>query len=197
MSTMYLGGPSVNPHWNVPRALHSLEGEIEAARKVIEVWEPFLQHRLAGNKEHSYELGLATTAVILTSIVAERAIKSLIAQTKPVVKPWQLPGLKRKEHHELSKLFGKLQPEQQRECQAQFQQLPAFWPEYWDGDEIEDVFRIANSSFVDWRYTMEPKATTGGIPKGVLKAAVAVQLICCRHLNSWQISLAEAHRKEQ
>ncbi len=56
MSTMYLGGPSVNPHWNVPRALHSLEGEIEAARKVIEVWEPFLQHRLAGNKEHSYEL---------------------------------------------------------------------------------------------------------------------------------------------
>ena len=41
MSPMYLGGPSVNPHWNVPRALHSLEGEIEAARKVIEVWEPF------------------------------------------------------------------------------------------------------------------------------------------------------------
>ena len=184
MSPMYLGGPSVNPHWNVPRALHSLEGEIEAARKVIEVWEPFLQHRLAGNKEHPYELGIATTAVILTSIVAERAIKSLIAQTQPGVKPWQLPGLKPREHHELSKLFGKLQPEQQRECQTQFQQLPTFWLEDWDGDEIEDVFGIANSSFVDWRYTMEPKATTGGIPKGVLKAAVAVKLVCWRHLDS-------------
>ena len=193
MSPMYLGGPSVNTHWNVPRALHSLEGEVEAARKVIEVWEPFLQHRLAGNKEHPYELGIATTAVILTSIVAERAIKSLIAQMQPGVKPWQLPGLKPREHHELSKLFGKLQPEHQRECQSQFQQLPAFWLEYWDGDEIEDVFGIANSSFVDWRYTMEPKATTGGIPKGVLKAAVAVKLVCWRHLDSWQLSLAQSH----
>lgn len=193
MSSMYLGGPSINRHWNVPRALHSLEGEIEAARKLIEIWEPLLHHRVAGNKEHPNELGTATAAVVLTSIAAERAIKSLIAQTQPNVKPWQLPGLKSREHHELSKLFGKLQPEQQRECQTQFQQLPTFWLEYWEGDEIEEVFRIANSSFVDWRYTMEPKATTGGIPKGVLKAGVAVKLVCWRHLRSWQVSLAQPH----
>ena len=190
MNPMYPGGPSINLHWHVPIALHSLEGEIVAARKVVEIWEPFLRHRVTENKEHVYELGTATTAIILTSIIAERAIKSLIAQTQPNVKPWQLPGLKPREHHELSKLFGKLRPEQQQECQMQFQGLPASWLEYWEGDDIEDVFRIANSSFVDWRYTMEPKATTGGIPKGVLKAGVAVKKVLLDTL----IRVAKQHR---
>ena len=73
--------------------------------------------------------------------------------------------------------------------------MPAFWLEYWDGDEIEEVFRIANSSFVDWRYTMEPKATTGGIPKGVLKAGFAVKMVCWRHLHGWQVSQALPHKE--
>ena len=53
MNTMHLGGPSINPNWNVPRTLHSLEGEIETARKIIEAWEPYLQHRVAETKNTS------------------------------------------------------------------------------------------------------------------------------------------------
>ena len=197
MSSMYLGGPSINPYWNVPRALHSLEGEIEAARRVIEAWDPLLQHRVEGNKEHPLELGTATSAVVLTSMAAERAIKTLIAQTQPGVKPWQLPGLRSREHHELTKLFGKLRLEHQLECQTQFEQLPDFWLKYWDGDDIKEVFRIANSSFVDWRYTMEPKVTTGGIPKGILKATFAIKAVCWRHLHAWQVTRARSPKEGQ
>lgn len=180
MATIYLGGPSANPNWHIPRALHSLEGEIEAAKKVIEMWEPYLNHRIAGNKEHTNELGIATVAIMLTSVIVERAIKTLIAQTQPDVKP---------EHtHKLLVLFKKLHPSVQQEVQSQFETLPVAWQRYSDDISIEKVLRIADASFVDWRYTMEPRATTGGIPKPVLKAAIAFKIVCWTHLQAWQAS---------
>ena len=105
MSSLYLGGPSINPYWNVPLALHSLEGEIETARKIIELWEPLLNHRLAANEEHLHELGTATVAVMVTAVIAERGLKSLIAQTQPTVKP--PTG---RNGHKLDYLFGQLEP---------------------------------------------------------------------------------------
>ena len=180
IATIDLRGPSANPNWHVPRALHSLEGEIEVAKKVIEMWEPYLNHRLAGNKEHTNELGIVTAAIMLTSVIAERAIKTLIAQTQPNIEP--------KHIHKLITLFKKLDPSVQQEVQSQFETLPAVWQQYSDDTSIEKVLQIADASFVDWRYTMEPKATTGGIPKPVLKAAVAFKMVCWAHLQAWQAS---------
>lgn len=37
---VYLGGPSVNPFWNVPLALKSLCGEIEAAQNLTRLMRP-------------------------------------------------------------------------------------------------------------------------------------------------------------
>ena len=54
---IYLGGPSVNPHWNVPRQLKSLCGEIHAAQMLVQVHEPLLNQRLAGHGEALNELG--------------------------------------------------------------------------------------------------------------------------------------------
>ena len=88
LGRIYLLGPSANPFWNVPRALKSLCGEIEAAQILIRAWEPLLNHRIAGNNEALTEVGIATTCVVTTSLVAERAIKTLIAQAKPQEKPW-------------------------------------------------------------------------------------------------------------
>ena len=186
MDTIHLGGPSINSNWHVPRSLHSLEGEIEAAKKVIELWEPYLNYRIAMNKEHPNELGCATVAVMVTAIVAERALKSLIAQTQPNVAP--------PKKHRLCTLFGQLSSLVQQELQTQFKTLPSVWQEYWEGDCIEKVFHIADNAFVDWRYTMEPKAVTGGIPKGVLKATVAVRMVCLAHLQVWQASLEPSPR---
>lgn len=79
---VYLGGPSANRSWNVPLALHSLCGEIEAAHLLVQAHEPLLRHRLAGSKQAFTELGIATMCVVITSLIAERAIKTLIAQTR-------------------------------------------------------------------------------------------------------------------
>ena len=85
---IYLGGPSANPYWNVPLALKSLCGEIEGAKTLIQAHDPLLSHRLAGFKETLTELGIAAMCVVTTGLIAERAIKTLIAQTKPLEKPW-------------------------------------------------------------------------------------------------------------
>ena len=146
------------------------------------MWDPLLNHRTAGNKEHLQELGTATIAVIVTSAIAERALKSLIAQTQPNVKP---PS--GRDGHDLRMLFGKLYPQVQQQLKTHLETMPDIWAQYWEGDNIEEVFRIADTNFVDWRYTMEPKAVSGAIPKGVLKAAVAVKTVCWAYLKIWQI----------
>ena len=66
LGRIYLLGPSANPFWNVPRALKSLCGEIEAAQILIRAWEPLLNHRIAGNNEALTEVGIATTCVVTT-----------------------------------------------------------------------------------------------------------------------------------
>ena len=85
---IYPGGPSASRFWNVPLALKSLCGEIEAAQILIQAHEPLLRRRLAGSNETLTELGMATMCVVTTSLIAERAIKTLIAQVSPKEKPW-------------------------------------------------------------------------------------------------------------
>lgn len=175
----YLGGPSRNPHWHIPRALHSLCGEIEAADILIHAHEPLLQHRVGGHKEATTELGIATACVVMTSLIAERAIKTLIAQTRPQDSPPR--------GHSLSELFGRHLPHAiQDEVQRTFESLPSFWPHYLETSTVQGVLRTTTSNFVDWRYTMEPKSVTGGLPMPLLKVAVAVTLAAIDRLTEWQ-----------
>ena len=183
----YLGGPSANPFWNVPFSLKSLCGEIEAAQFLIQAHAPLLEQRLAGNEEMLTELGLATTCVVTTSLIAEKAIKTLVAQTKHREKPWSpklLPGLK---GHDLAALFRqRLNPADQDAAQHQLEILPAFWNQYAETRSLEEILDIASNNFDDWRYAMEGGGPTGGIPKPLLKVSVAFTLVGINRLTQWQ-----------
>ena len=152
----YLGGTSANQFWDVPLSLKSLCGEIEAAQILIQAHAPLMEQRLAGNEEMLTELGIATTCVVTTSLIAEKAIKTLIAQTKHREKPWSpklLPGLK---GHDLAGLFRqRLNSVDQEAVRHQLHTLPAFWNNYAETGSLEEILDIASNNFVDWRYAME------------------------------------------
>ena len=192
MSVLNFAAASVNPHWHVPAALQSLEREIVAAQNAIEEWEPYLAYRLSGNGEHIYERGMVTMCIIQTAIIAERAVKTLIAQTQPHTNP--------KRTHKLIDLYKILGPSVRQQVQAQYEELPESWARYAVenvGEEIESdveaIMNQASDNFTDWRYTMERGLTTNGIPKLSLKASVAIKFVCWRHLQAWQegIELAD------
>ena len=185
MSVLNFGADSVNPHWHVPAALQSLEGEILAAQNAIAEWEPYLAYRLSGNREHIYERGMVTLCIIQTAIIAERAVKTLIAQTQPHANP--------KRTHKLIQLYKALSTPVQQHVQIQYEALPESWARYAVeniGEEIESsveaVMSQASDNFTDWRYTMERDCTTNGIPKLLLKASVAIKFVCWIHLQASQ-----------
>ena len=179
LEEIYLGGPSASPHWHIPRALHSLYGEIEAADMLIRAWEPLLDQRLADNGEQATELGIATSAIVVTSLITERAIKTLIAQTKPHE---PVPH-----SHELSTLFREdLDTTAQDAVQRRLETLPRLWDDYAGTSTTASVLEISNKNFVDWRYAMEPKEVTGGMPKPLLTVAVAATLVGIDRLSEWQ-----------
>ena len=184
---IYLGGPSANPYWNVPLALKSLCGEIEGAKTLIQAHDPLLSYRLAGFKETLTELGIAAMCVVTTGLIAERAIKTLIAQTKPLEKPWSRKDAI--DGHNLSELFRKrLNAEDRAAVQHQLETLPVFWKHYADTSTVDRILEIASDNFVDWRYTMEPKGVTGAVPKPLLKVAVAITLVAIHRLTQWQVA---------
>ena len=177
----WLDGPSANPYWNVPLTLHSLCGEIEAADILIHAHDPLMNIRLAGIKETTKELGIATTCVVVTSLVAEKAIKTLIAQTNPQERP--------RRSHKLSELFREeLDPAEQDAVQRQYEALPSFWDHYVESFAVEDVLGIVSDNFEDWRYATEPGGAQGGLPKPLLKVAVAVTLVGFKRLTQWQVA---------
>ncbi len=179
----FYGGPSINPHWHVPRALHSLEGEIDTAKRIIERLDSFLEQRIAGF-EHVHELGVVSTAIMVSALVAERALKSLIAQTQPTVQP--------KKTHGLANLFAQLEAPVQEEIRAQYRMMQDWVAHY---EDIEEVFSVASKSFEAWRYTMEDRTARGGIPRDVLKAGAAVHAICFRYLRMWQREIRSSCRR--
>ena len=184
---VYLGGPSANSSWNVPLALKSLCGEIEAARILIQAHEPLLRRRLAGSNEALTELGVATMCVVATGFIAERAIKTLMAQANPEKKPWS--PKRGGGGHDLSSLFRDgLHPVDQAAVQHRLKALPSFWSDYAETSSVEDILEIASDNFVDWRYAMEPSGASGGVPKPLLKVAVALTLVGIERLIQWQVS---------
>lgn len=185
MSVLNLAADSVNSHWHVTAALQSLEGEILVAQNAIAEWEPYLAYRLAGNGEHIYERGMVTMCIIQTAIIAERAIKTLIAQTQPTTNP--------KRTHKLNELYKQLSVSVQQQVQMQYDALPEIWARYTvetvgkdTEGSIEAILTQASDNFIDWRYTMERNSTTNGIPKLLLKASVAIKFVCWRHLQAHQ-----------
>ena len=184
---MYLGGPSANRFWNVPLALKSLCGEIEAAQILIQAHEPLLRRRLAGSNEALTELGMATMCVVATSLIAERAIKTLIAQVSPKEKPWSRKN--GGDGHDLTGLFRQgLNSVDQAAVQDRLEALPSFWGQYAETSSVEDILEIASSSFLDWRYAMEPGGASGGVPKPLLKVSVALTLVGIERMSQWQVS---------
>ena len=187
LGRIYLGGPSPNQSWNVPLALKSLCGEIDAAQILIRAHEPLLAHRLGGSKEALAELGIATMCVVTTSLIAERAIKTLVAQTNPKERPWSRK--QKGDGHSLNELFRqRLACVDQEAVQYQLETLPSFWDHYAETGTVEAILDIASDNFVDWRYAMEPGGASGGIPRPLLKVAVALTLVGINRLSQWQTS---------
>ena len=162
-----------------------------AAQNAIAEWEPYLAYRLSGNGEHIYERGMVTLCIIQTAIIAERAVKTLIAQTQPHANPKRTHG--KHGTHKLIQLYKALSTPVQQHVQMQYEALPESWARYAVenvGEEIESsveaVMNHASDNFTDWRYTMERDRTTNGIPKLLLKASVAIKFVCWRHLQASQ-----------
>ena len=178
---IYLKGPSANLEWNVPRQLKSLCGEIDAAQVLVQMHEPLMARRLTGHGEPLTELGVATMCVVATSMIVERSIKTLIAQTQPNVKPpWK---------HQLATLFkDHLDPAYQSLAQYHLETLPAFWADYAETSSVLDIVEIASDNFVTWRYTAEPEGAGNGIPKPLLKVGVALTLTGVDLHRQWQSS---------
>lgn len=177
-----LGGKSPNAHWHIPRALHSALGEIEAVAHLITLCEPYLNYRLREGVEDARELGVVSSAVFNAAIVAEKSLKTLLAL--------EAVGSRPVRRHSLKDLFDMLKPETQEAVRTAFRAITKRNKEYWDNDDVDSVLSIASTSFVDWRYTMEPKETTGGIPKGVLLAAIAIICVGIELLTDWQANRA-------
>ena len=178
---IYLGGPSANPDWNIPLQLKSLCGEIDAAQMLVQLHEPLLDQRLTGHGEALNEIGVATTCIVVTSMIVERSIKTLLAQTQPTAKP--------KHGHALLTLFkDHLGPAHQGLAQHHLETLPSFWADYAETSSVLDIVEIASDNFVDWRYAAELSSVKNGIPKPLLKVGVALTLAGVNLLSAWQTS---------
>lgn len=165
--------------------MQSLIGEIFLARKNFDLWQPYLARRLETGKEHTFERGIATSLIVQTSLIAERSIKTLLAQVDP---DWQ--GAKK---HNLQLLFDQLDPVDKQRVETQFKN-PSFasnWIRFHDSDRetVQSTIAIANNNFEDWRYTMERDRTSHGIPGPLLKSAAAISLVCIWHLLKVQDSV--------
>ena len=148
------------------------------------MWEKYSWSRLSGCSEDLSELGAATSAILLTAIAAERGLKTLFALDNPNAKPLEI--------HPLDKLFGKLKRSTQESVRVRFRELVTENSKHCDDDDIEKVFSIAAKAYVEWRYTMEPNDVSGGIPKGLLIAAMAVKDVGISELTQWQKRQREA-----
>ena len=145
-----LTGPSVNPHWHVPGSIHSLIGEIYVARRIFDLWQPYLRRRLDEHHSHTYERGVATSLIIQAGLITERSLKSLIAQTQP---KWEGTY-----EHDLWVLYSLLRTDDRIRIQTQFEH-PTFatqWRRFSDPNDniAENIIKIAKRNFTDWRYTL-------------------------------------------
>lgn len=180
-----LTGPSVNPHWHVPGSIHSLIGEIYVARRIFDLWQPYLRRRLDEHHSHTYERGVATSLIIQAGLITERSLKSLIAQTQP---KWEGTY-----EHDLWVLYSLLRTDDRIRIQTQFEH-PTFatqWRRFSDPNDniAENIIKIAKRNFTDWRYTMERSRTSNGVPGPLLKVAAAVNLVSIWHLLDGQESV--------
>lgn len=183
---IFLGGPSANEYWNVPLALRSLSGEIEAAQSLIGLWEPLSERRTRSGEAWT-ELGLVTACIMLAGHIAEVALKTLIAQAEPDDEPPKGP-----DGHNLSSLFNRLDPSTQEKIQRRLETMPDYWKQFAETGSAKEVLDIARDNFIDWRYAMEPTGANRGIPKPLLKVAVAITLVGVHDLMQWQASQGQA-----
>ena len=178
ISDVNLRGSSANPYWHVPRALHSALGEIEAAKHLISLWEPYRDHRLREGSEDTLELGLATCAVINTALIVEKALKTLLAL--------QVSGSRPRRWHSLNDLFDELEPNTKQDICVAFREVVRRNEGYWEDDDFDSVLTTASATFVKWRYGAEPNGATGGIAKGVLLAGLAIVCVGVTRLTQWR-----------
>ena len=80
----YIGGHGANPHWSVTLGLEDLQGVMKGAMLLIEELDKHIASRDKGVRPLPDIIGIAMSAIMVTSYAAEIAIKTLIAQTKPM-----------------------------------------------------------------------------------------------------------------
>ena len=100
MTTM-LSGQGVNPYWNVPQTLESLQGLQKSGLLLIKELDKHIAQRDAGGGIRPAAMGNVVATVLVTSYATEIALKTVHAQTVPDKKP---PS-----GHNLAKLFARLE----------------------------------------------------------------------------------------
>ena len=170
--TITLSGQGVNPYWNVPRTLGSLQGLQKSGMLLIKELDKHIAQRDAGGGGHPEAIGNIVATVLLTSYATEIALKTVHAQTVPDKKP---PC-----GHDLAKLFARLDDNSQRRAQHKLETLSVLGEPNWIGKNpnIEKIIGTGSSNFTDWRYLSEKPSVGGGVPKGLINVAQALRIAC-------------------
>ena len=167
----YVRGPGVNPHWSVPYGLEDLQGLMKGAMLLIEELDRHIARRDRGERPLPYIIGIAQSAIIVTSYATEIAIKTLIAQTKPSQKP--------PKGHDLLCLFDQLDQNTQEKVQHTFITMTPLGQPNWinTNQNIRQTIVIGRENFVEWRYRSERRSASNGVPKGLINVAEAIRRV--------------------
>ena len=170
--TVHLRGQGVNPHWDVHRSLEAIQGFQKAALMLIKDMDRHIAQRDAGADNLSEMIGSAQAAVVITSLAAEYALKTLLAQTKPDKKPPKT--------HDLLKLFNELDSAPKLKAQKYLETLPVIGEQDWIGEQpdIRSILQMGRKNFTDWRYLAEATSVENGVPKPLINVVQALRKVC-------------------
>lgn len=185
-NTLHITDHGVNPHWSVPKGLEDLQGMMKGAILLIEELDKQLARRDKGEHPLPDIIGIAACATMVTSYVAEIAIKTLIAQTKPGQKP--------PKSHNLLYLFDQLDQDTQEKVQNTFITMTPLGQPNWINmnENIRQTIAIGSENFVEWRYRAEKKSVSNGIPKSLINVVEAVRRVTLRLVISEEVAIVEA-----
>ena len=184
----YIKGPGVNSHWSVPAGLEDLQGLMKGAMLLLEELDRHVVRRDKGERPLPYIIGLAQSAIMVTSYAAEIAFKTLIAQTNPIQKPpkW----------HDLLRLFDRLDLGTQAKVQNTFITMTPLGGPNWinTNEKIRQTIVIGRENFVEWRYRAEKKSVSNGIPKGLINVAEAVKIVTLNLVISAEVAVVQENK---
>ena len=163
-----------NQNWDVNECLKDMEGLERAGMLLIGELDKYIVQRDIGKGQNAHMMGIAVASIMITSYLTEIVLKSVYAQTEPNGEP--------RKSHELLVLFYDLDPSIQAEAQETLDMMKLREYSNWieDNSNIEEILKIANSNFKDWRYSNN---RVNGIPKSLIVVAKALKILLLKRLS--------------